>query len=59
MKDPVVLSDGHTYERKAIEKWIKLGKTTSPMTGVPLQNMSLTPNFTLRSMLQNQSFRTG
>ncbi|UPQ99934.1 U-box domain-containing protein [Chloropicon primus] len=59
MKDPVVLSDGHTYERKAIEKWIKLGKTTSPMTGVPLQNMSLTPNFTLRSMLQNPSFRTG
>ena len=51
MRDPVVLSDGHTYERQAIEKWIKLGRTTSPMTGATLTSTSLTPNFTLRSMI--------
>ena len=52
MKDPVVLSDGHTYERSAIEKWIKiLGRRTSPMTGLPLPHIDLTPNFTLKSMI--------
>ena len=53
MRDPVVLSDGHTYERTAIETWLKkLGRTTSPMTGAPLESTALTPNFTLRSMIK-------
>ena len=53
MRDPVVLLDGHTYERTAIETWLKkLGRTTSPMTGAPLESTALTPNFTLRSMIK-------
>jgi len=57
MRDPVVLSDGHTYERSAINKWIKiLGRTTSPMTGAPLTSTSLTPNFTLKSMIVERCF---
>ena len=30
-RDPVVASDGHTYERKAIEEWIQKNGT-SPIT---------------------------
>ena len=51
LQDPVVLCDGHTYERKAIERWLKGGKRTSPMTGAVLASTALTPNFTLRSMI--------
>jgi len=49
MDDPVVACDGYTYEREAMKKWIGLQKT-SPMTGAPLINDSLTPNFVLKSM---------
>ncbi len=33
MQEPVVASDGHTYERTAIELWLK-NNNTSPMTGL-------------------------
>ncbi len=42
MKEPVVASDGHTYERTAIELWLK-NNNTSPMTGLQLSNKQLTP----------------
>ncbi len=35
MLDPVVCSDGHTYERAAIETWFS-GHLTSPVTNLPL-----------------------
>ena len=35
MKDPVLLGDGHTYERKAITAWMS-NHTTSPMTNARL-----------------------
>eukprot|EP00518_Triparma_eleuthera_P015890 CAMPEP_0197568468 /NCGR_PEP_ID=MMETSP1320-20131121/37359_1 /TAXON_ID=91990 /ORGANISM="Bolidomonas sp., Strain RCC2347" /LENGTH=594 /DNA_ID=CAMNT_0043130745 /DNA_START=104 /DNA_END=1885 /DNA_ORIENTATION=- len=44
MSDPVIASDGYTYERKAIEKWIEDGNTTSPRTGYPLASFELLPN---------------
>ena len=31
MREPVVAADGHTYERAAIERWLRTS-TTSPMT---------------------------
>lgn len=49
-QDPVVASDGHTYERKAITEW--LGKAqTSPITR---ENISTTlfQNFKVKQMLQ-------
>lgn len=51
MSDPVVAADGHTYERSSIEKWLAKNNT-SPLTGLPLSHKNLTPNYTLRSMLQ-------
>ena len=52
MKDPVCTSDGHTYERAAIELWFR-NHATSPSTGLQLSNKMLTPNHLLRSMIQN------
>ena len=33
MKDPVFTCDGITYERNAVEKWLK-NHNTSPLTGM-------------------------
>ena len=35
MRDPVVASDGFTYERTAIEKWLAI-RDSSPMSNAPL-----------------------
>ncbi|KAM9305674.1 WD repeat, SAM and U-box domain-containing protein 1 [Gastrophryne carolinensis] len=50
MRDPVIASDGYSYERKAIENWINT-RRTSPMTNLPLENLLLTPNRTLKMAL--------
>uniref|UniRef100_A0A3B3ZSJ6 WD repeat, SAM and U-box domain-containing protein 1 n=1 Tax=Periophthalmus magnuspinnatus TaxID=409849 RepID=A0A3B3ZSJ6_9GOBI len=48
MRDPVIAADGYSYEREAIESWIR-GKTkTSPMTNLPLQTTLLIPNRSLK-----------
>ncbi|KAI5613719.1 WD repeat, SAM and U-box domain-containing protein 1, partial [Silurus asotus] len=48
MKDPVIAADGYSYEREAIEGWIKTKTRSSPMTNLPLQTTLLTPNRTLK-----------
>ena len=52
MRDPVLIGDGHTYERDAIKQWLA-GHSTSPMTNAPLdeQQRNMVPNHTLRSMI--------
>ncbi|EKX39780.1 hypothetical protein GUITHDRAFT_154289 [Guillardia theta CCMP2712] len=52
MQDPVVALDGHTYEREAIEEWLKRS-CRSPMTGQMMMGDEVIPNFTLRSMIHN------
>ena len=54
MSNPVVTSDGFSYEKKAIKLWLK-EHSTSPMTNLPLANKRLVPNINLR--IQIQSFR--
>ena len=51
MKDPVILSDGHTYERDAIEKWFET-KDTSPTTNLKIAAKTLTPNVALRQNIE-------
>ena len=51
MHDPVIASDGHTYEKSAIEKWIKNGRNVSPMTNTPMASSVLTPNRNLKSAI--------
>ena len=47
--DPVVAADGHTYEREAIEMWLKKN-LTSPMTGARLTSFLLYPNHILKCL---------
>lgn len=51
MEDPVFTTDGHTYERTAIDNWLRL-HSTSPITGLALASKSLRPNFALRVAVQ-------
>ncbi|XP_036599118.1 WD repeat, SAM and U-box domain-containing protein 1 isoform X1 [Trichosurus vulpecula] len=48
MKEPVIASDGYSYEKEAIENWISKKKRTSPMTNLVLPSLVLTPNRTLK-----------
>ena len=50
MTDPVFTMDGQTYERAAIEAWLRT-HDTSPATGKPLPSKMLVPNVRARSML--------
>eukprot|EP00428_Durinskia_dybowskii_P012238 CAMPEP_0170223444 /NCGR_PEP_ID=MMETSP0116_2-20130129/11422_1 /TAXON_ID=400756 /ORGANISM="Durinskia baltica, Strain CSIRO CS-38" /LENGTH=662 /DNA_ID=CAMNT_0010474147 /DNA_START=14 /DNA_END=1998 /DNA_ORIENTATION=+ len=51
MHDPVVLADGHTYERRHIEKWLRR-HNTSPVTGLELAQKDLFPNHALRNAIE-------
>jgi len=50
MDDPVVASDGHSYQRDAIETWLEF-KGISPKTNLPMDKR-LFPNFSLRSQIE-------
>ena len=49
--DPVLATDGHTYERDAIERWF-LNHDTSPVSEELLPSKQLAPNQNLYWMLQ-------
>jgi U-box domain len=51
MEDPVVVSDGHTFEREAIEMWFDRS-SKSPMTNQYLDTCNVTPNITLRKVIE-------
>lgn len=51
MQDPVILSDGFSYERSAITKWLHNGNASSPMTNAALTHTNLTPNYALRMLI--------
>uniref|UniRef100_A0A7S4JN92 U-box domain-containing protein n=1 Tax=Odontella aurita TaxID=265563 RepID=A0A7S4JN92_9STRA len=52
MLEPVVASDGHTYERKAIARWLE-SSSISPLTGSTLPHKELVPNYLLLSSCQH------
>ncbi|KAF7827691.1 U-box domain-containing protein 11 [Senna tora] len=51
MRDPVIVATGQTYERSYIQRWIDGGNATCPKTQQKLQNLTLTPNYVLRSLI--------
>jgi hypothetical protein len=56
MVDPVSAADGQTYERRAIEAWIKKGTVPiSPLTGEPLEDLTLRPNFLAKALAQERA----
>lgn len=58
MDDPVIASDGHTYERYAIEKAMYIqcsrGKIRSPMTNLPLEDNKLIPNRLVKNIIDEK-----
>lgn len=57
MNDPVLCSDGQTYDRSSIEEWIRScnDDVKSPLTGKKLESINLVPNHALRSLIQSTS----
>ncbi|WVZ88449.1 hypothetical protein U9M48_034969 [Paspalum notatum var. saurae] len=53
MQDPVTAPTGITYDRRAIERWLAAGHAACPVTGQPLSLADLTPNHTLRRLIQS------
>ena len=51
MQDPVICCDGHTYEREAIEMWLR-NNSRSPKTNQPLATKEVFPNHALRSSIE-------
>lgn len=52
MTDPVMAADGHSYQREAIEAWLK-EHDTSPKTSALLPHKMLTPNWTLKATIDD------
>jgi hypothetical protein len=50
MIDPVIGSDGRSYERAAINQWLR-SNPCSPMTRQPMTASSLKPNYALKSAI--------
>ncbi|GER34508.1 U-box domain-containing protein kinase family protein [Striga asiatica] len=53
MRNPHLAADGFSYELEAIDEWLKTGHDTSPVTNLRLTHKLLTPNHTLRSVIQD------
>ncbi len=51
MSDPVIGSDGHTYERNAITEWLTK-QQVSPLTRKPMTLADIHPNFALRNAIE-------
>lgn len=51
MEDPVIASDGITYNRREIEEWFK-NHDTSPKTGEILKSKGLIPNISIRNAIE-------
>ncbi|XP_028792779.1 U-box domain-containing protein 1-like [Neltuma alba] len=52
MRDPVIVSSGHTYDRISIAQWINSGHHTCPKSGQTLIHTALVPNYALKSLVQ-------
>jgi hypothetical protein len=52
MQDPVIASDGFTYEREAIEKWME-SHHLSPCTRVAFSDKRLVPNQNMKTMISD------
>jgi Mg-chelatase subunit ChlD len=58
MIDPVIDYEGNSYERTAIEEWLR-SNGTSPITRSPLNISQLVPNRSLRKAIEDELLVTG
>eukprot|EP01018_Ginkgo_biloba_P024928 Gb_24091 [translate_table: standard] len=52
MRDPVMLATGQTYDRPYIQAWLDADHRTCPKTQQVLPHLILTPNYLVRSMIE-------
>ncbi|XP_022990647.1 U-box domain-containing protein 1-like [Cucurbita maxima] len=52
MRDPVIVSSGHTYDRNSIAQWIDSGHHVCPKSNQRLIHVALIPNYALKSLMQ-------
>lgn len=52
MDSPTIAADGHTYEKAAIEAWVRCNNT-SPVTGCVMAHSRLLPNVAIRSLISD------
>jgi hypothetical protein len=57
MIDPVLCEDGHTYERKNIEEWLRRNPT-SPLTRQSVNPSSLRQNYALKTSIERWKKQT-
>ena len=57
MAQPVVASDGHTYEQSAIRRWL-ISSNISPKTGKTLPTKTLIANYVMRALIRDHILRT-
>ena len=57
-EDPVVASDGHTYSRACIERWMNCGQRSSPVTRERLE-ITVYPNRLAAKQVQNYKVTLG
>ena len=50
MNDPVIISDGHSYERAVITQWLR-DHNTSPKTGEQLRNKNIITNYAIKGVI--------
>ncbi|KAL4575011.1 hypothetical protein LXL04_021851 [Taraxacum kok-saghyz] len=54
MNEPMTISTGITYDRQSIERWLfTCGSSSCPVTKQSLSDTDLTPNHTLRGLIQS------
>ena len=49
MEEPMIAADGHTYERSALQQWLKQ-HSTSPVTGSSLAHHQMVPNLVIKTI---------
>lgn len=59
MRDPVIVSTGHTYDRDSITQWMEEGNYRCPQTGQMLAHTRLVPNIALRSLMSEWCITNG
>ncbi|EFJ24574.1 hypothetical protein SELMODRAFT_414754 [Selaginella moellendorffii] len=52
MRDPVIVCTGQTYDRPSIEKWIRDGHRSCPITMLHLHDLTLIPNIIVRQLIE-------
>ena len=53
MIDPVKTIDNQIYDRSSIESWFKNNNSSSPVTGSPINDFTLTPQTVLKNEINN------